>query len=120
MDHERVNISQSGMSCGVLEISRLDNDSEAVCYAIASRLYHPSRGTPAAFIVWSDIAPKKDAYTFADWVAKERFGSIGKSAVVENPKTGNLILVYTWAIDHSAFKAWYAMKRVEKMKKVGA
>lgn len=120
MDHERVNISQSSMSCGVLEISRMDSDAKAVCYAIASRLYHPARGTPAAFIVWSDLAPEPGQYTFADWVNKECFGAVTKTGVAENPKTGNQIVVWTWRIYHEVFKDWYAKERAVRLTKVGS
>lgn len=120
MDHDRVNIHHSGMSCGVLELSRISSDTDDVLYAIASRLYHPSRGDPAAIIVWSDIATEETSSgKLADSVKAQKFGRVIGAAHAENPKTGNIIVLYLWTIDHAAFKAWYAQKRVEKLKKVG-
>lgn len=117
MDHERVNLQSSGISCGVLEMSRMDKDVEAVAYAVATRLYHPARGTPAAFVIWSDIVGD---YKFYEWIEKKGFGIMSKSCATENPKTGNVIAVYTWCILHEPFKRWYAARRVAKLKKVGA
>jgi hemolysin-activating ACP:hemolysin acyltransferase len=117
MDHERVNIHTTSMSCGVLELSRISADIEDVLYAIATRLYHPARGEPAAFIVWSDIVTET---TLADVVDTKKFGKMTTSYCMDNPKTGNPIVVFTWAIYHEPFKAWYSRERVARIKKVGA
>ena len=53
MNHERVNISHLGISCGVLGLNRISSDTEGVLYAIATHLYHPSKGSPAAFFIAS-------------------------------------------------------------------
>lgn len=120
MDHERVNIHTSGISCGVLELSRIDNDHKGVCYAVATHLYHPSRGTPAAFVIWSNVAPPEFGDdTLCDFIRKHGFGIITASVAVDNPKTGNMIQVWTWAIQHGIFKEWYAKERVAKLKNVG-
>ncbi len=118
MDHQRVSISHSAMSCGVLELSSISDDLNGVLYALASRLYHPARGEPAAFFVWSDIIRASDLFIFA--INKGGFGEVSVSCVAENPKTGNQIEVYTWKINHARFKEWYADERVKRIKKVGA
>ncbi len=121
MDHERVNITSSQMSCGVMELSRINEDTEGVLYAIASRLYHPSRGNPCGAFVFSDLATENE--TAADKlrfsVRTQKFGSCTMSSAFENPKTGNVILIYTWLIDHEPFKKWYGEQRVKKIGKVG-
>ena len=116
MDHERVNISQSSMSCGVMELSRISDDLEDVVFAIATRLYHPARGNPCACFVWSNLN-KNDA--LAQFVRNERFGIITRIGPTENPRTGNMIYIYTWEIKHDAFKAWYITRRIERLKKAG-
>ena len=123
MDHERVNISATSMSCGVLQLSRINSETGAVLYALASRLYHPARGDPAAFFVFSDVAMGGTRTSSDDLeraVKCHDFGSVSRSGIVENTKTGNYILVFTWAINHTKFKAWYGEERVKRLKKVGA
>jgi hypothetical protein len=122
VDHQRVNINTTAMSCGVLELSRIDDEAEAVLYALASRLYHPSRGEPCAVFLFSDVAdgePNSSTRLIKE-IHKQSFGDTGCTPAVENPKTGNAITVWWWNINHLAFKRWYAAERVKKLAKVGA
>lgn len=122
MDHERINVNTTRMSCGVMELSRVNDDTSGVLYALAARLYHPSRGDPCAFFVFSDVSSVDGTASeeLANIVSyNKQFGTITRSPQAENPKTGNHILIYIWTIDHEKFKAWYAKKRVEKISKVG-
>jgi hypothetical protein len=121
MDHDRVNIHTSQMSCGVAELSRIGSDVKDVLYAIGSRLYHPSRGEPVAFFAFSDVVGEQDTSSsiLVDTILNWKLGSIVCSDRAENPRTGNIIVVYIWAIDHEKFKAWYAERRVAKLAKVG-
>ena len=116
MDHERVNAHISYMSCGVMELSRVSSDIDGVFYALASRLYHPARGEPCAFFVWSDL-PQDDKLARA--VMTSNFGAVTYTSDAENPKTGNIIKVYVWKVDHTNFKKWYQTQRVKKLGKVG-
>lgn len=126
MDHERVNIHQTSMSCGVMELSRIDDDTIGVLYALASRLYHPSRGQPCAYFVFSDIVPKfeDDIGTSSSRLIKKvreyMLGSVTQQPSAENPKTGNIITIYVWLIDHEKFKTWYSTMRKAKLSTVGS
>lgn len=116
MDHERINIHQSTMSCGVMELSRISEDTADAVYALASRLYHPARGNPCAFFIWSNLRWADD---LGDFVTKNEFGHIATVGPQENPRTGNQIYVHLWSIDHEMFKKWYIAQRVARMKKAG-
>ena len=118
MDHERVTIGSSAMSCGILELSRISEDTEDVLYAVASRLYHPSRGSPAAIVVWSDL--HNGSASFKLWKRATSFGTASISDKVENPKTGNIIVLYSWIVDHEKLKTWYIEKRVARLRRAGA
>jgi hypothetical protein len=123
MDHTRVNIHPTQMSCGVMELSRINDDVVGVLYAIAGRLYHPSRGDPCAFFVFSDVVEETSTNSsrLVAKIAELGLGAVGVGpGVAENPKTGNMIVVYTWLIEHILFKEWYAKERVRKLRKVGA
>lgn len=120
MDHERVNISRSQISCGVMELHRIGDDTEDVLYAIASRLYHPSRGYPCAFFIFSDVDEESASSRLFGKVQLLKIGTITVSPRSENPQTGNVIIVYTWLIDHERFKTWYSAKRISKLGKVGS
>lgn len=120
MDHDRVNITHTAISCGVLGIHRISSDVENVLYAIASYLYHPARGAPAAFIIASDLYKEETATSaLMDEVCRRSFGELTISPPEDNPKTGNTIIVYTWNINHNPFKEWYSEQRVKRLSKVG-
>lgn len=117
MDNHHVTISSAQMSCGVRELSRIEADISKVIYAIASDLYHPSRGTPAAFVSWSDLESSNGA-NLANALFKKYPGSLAKTAFVENPKTSNAIAVWVWAIPHEEFRKYYVEERVKRASKI--
>jgi hypothetical protein len=122
MDHERVNIDTTRMSCGIMELSRMDDsDTDAVLYAVASRLYHPSRGQPCALALFSDIADgvPNSSTKLITRIRELGLGDTGCTPAVENPKTSNFITVWWWNIGHTAFKKWYSQRRVAKLAAVG-
>jgi hypothetical protein len=104
-----------------MQLSRLDSEPLAVLYAVAARLYHPSRGQPCAFFVFSDVMDEDGAPSRAlvNQINTLGFGSVMYTPPAENPRTGNGVIVYVWTIHHENLKRWYAEKRVEKMKTVG-
>lgn len=124
MDHERVNIASSPMSCGVMELSRINEDTDGVLYALGSRLYHPSRGNPCAFFAFSDLYFRDEAvgpaYHLVQKVRELGLGEVMITTSAENPRTGNIIVVCIWEIDHARFKEYYAKVRVNKLAKVGS
>lgn len=118
MDEHHVRISPANASCGILELSGITGDAKKVLYAIATPLYHPSRGRPAAFLLWSDIAIGSNGVKLAqEWRAI--FGNQHfESNEIENPITSNLIKIWCAIIPHEAFKKWYIEERVVRAKKV--
>lgn len=119
MDHSRVSISNTPMSCAVLVLHGLTSDVEGMLYQIATRLYHPSRGEPAAQIVWSDVYDDL-IHPLTRKIIEAGFGVITRSGAAENPRTGNFIQTHVWNIDHEVFKAWYSDERVRRLRKVGS
>lgn len=120
-DHERVNVSDFTRSCGVMQLSRVDSETIPVLFAVGSRLYHPARGSPCAFFMFSDTNNEDGApsRSLVKAINELGLGSILQTEAVENPRTGNFVIVYVWTIDHERFKAWYAEQRVKKMRTVG-
>jgi hypothetical protein len=122
MDHDRVKISSTPMSCGVFVLSGITDVNGAI-YQIASRLYHPSRGEPVAFLIASDVFDDGvETNTSLLFLEMKRRGLLLQkqiSQAAENPKTGNTIMVYTGLIDHAVFKAWYSNERTRRVGKVG-
>lgn len=117
MDNHNVNIGSSGISCGILTLSRPEADTRKVLYQIASHLYHPSRGTPAAMVIWSDLPRSNGAALFG--AIQEMFGKDGTSHVgpVENPITSNDIMLFSWVLPHEKFRQFYRDERVARAKK---
>lgn len=119
MDHNRVTISQSPMSCGVFELSNMTDDIKGIVYQIAGRLYHPSRGNPVAFITWSDTKDSEISKQLIDFCDERKLGHFEESNCEENPRTGNIVRIYIWTIRHEIFKEWYSAERIAKIGKVG-
>lgn len=119
MDNHHVNITGSSISCGVIELSRIESDSKKVLYALASYLYHPSKGTPAVFVIWSDLR-ESNGTSLAKEIEKyfSKYGRMYATEFAENPKTSNEICVWFWEIPHKEFKEWYVTERIERAKKV--
>lgn len=120
MDHEVVSIHELPISCGTVGVSRISEDIEKVVYALASKLYHPSRGNPCAFFLWSNIKPNApERNRLEEFIEKNLLGEVLVSSSAENPRTSNEIVVYVWKIDHLVFKNWYKEQRVKRLVKIG-
>jgi hypothetical protein len=126
MDHSRVNIDHSSISCGVRELSRMSDEAEENLFAIANSFYHPSRGQPPAFCIWSNLDGKEgtlvnggegtNGHRLAKEITSLGFGKVIKSDPSINPNTGSIIAVWTWIVDHEPFKKWYKAQKIEKLK----
>lgn len=122
MDHARVNINSSNISCGVRELSRLSDEADANLFAIANSFYHPSRGQPPAFCIWSNIddlsyngGEGTNGHRLAAFIEKNRFGEITKTGRALNPNTGNPICIWTWAVDHDKLRKYYKAMKIKKL-----
>lgn len=115
--HSHVTMYESQASCGILEIYNLSKDNKKVLYAIATRLYHPSRGAPAAFVLWS--ATSDDPCPLYDYIKSLKMdpAALFVTEYRDNPKTGNNMAVYLWAIPHEAFRAWYKTQKLAKLER---
>jgi hypothetical protein len=85
-------------------------------YQIATRQYHPARGTPAAFIIWSDVVYSSVTKDLLRMIKDNDLGVVPMSPAADNPSTGNQIRVYTWVVHHKNFRKWYTEWRVERAK----
>ena len=119
-DDHHVSILTSSASCGIAEASNLGKDMSKVLYAIASYFYHPARGSPSAFLMWSDVkgGRGKDLMDFILKHLQTYDDDLYDSKLVENPKTSNEIQVYLWLIPHKEFKEWYLRERVRRASKL--
>lgn len=114
-DHTHATFYNSHISCGVLELTNIRSDPEKVLYALCTHLYHPSRGSPCAFVIWSDT-PESDGVKFANYV--NLLFPIQESPWIENPKTSNQIKIWSWIIQHEHLKEWYLTERVKRAKQL--
>lgn len=118
MDNHHVQMYPTQMSCGVAQLSGISSDINKVLYAIATNLYHPSKGSPYGAIQWSDLADSNGAQLYA--VVGHTFKlppeRLNYSSYFDNPKTGNRITIFTWIPDHVEFKKWYVEERVRRAK----
>jgi hypothetical protein len=117
MDHSRVHTSSSSASCAIMELSGITDDTEGIVYQIGAQLYHPSRGIPVAFLLWSGVRETEKEYAtdrLEVFLHDNGLAYVSISMAADNPKTGNPIVVFTGAINHDEYREWYFAKRNEK------
>jgi hypothetical protein len=116
MDHERLRISQSPMSCGIAELSGItDASDEDVLFAIGTNLYHPARGNPVAFLLYSNTVDDKRWPELASTIVSLRLGDVDSTHEALNPKTGNMIYVITWLLNHEVFRSWWNKEKLARL-----
>jgi hypothetical protein len=121
MDHSAVQINTTHASCGIVELYGLTNDTEKMIFNIATSFYHPARGSPPAFAIWSTVQEKGAGDALEGFIrGRGDLGKVEPSEVALNPKTANFIRLYTWKINHEGFKAYYKAERLKKAARVGA
>jgi hypothetical protein len=117
VDHARVNVNSSYISCGVRELSRLSDDAKENLFAIANALYHPAHSQPCAFIIWSNVDDRRtNGHNLKTLIDELSVGAVYKTASAINPNTGNPICIWTWMVNHEALRKWYFERRLEKLK----
>ena len=117
MNHNRVDISEVGFSCGVVQISRLSDEIDENLFTIANYFYHPARGNPPAFVMLSNLADvETNGHRLIDRIGKLKFGKVIVTSPEINPKTGHIILVWVWTVNHESFKNWYKATKIEKLR----
>lgn len=117
MNHARVDISNSTISCGVIQLSRISDEIEEALFAIATRFYHAAHGQPPAFTIFSnrdDI--ETNAHRMRVLIENKNFGNVLKTNPEVNPNTGAVIAVWVWQINHEKFKEWYKNTKIAKIK----
>lgn len=116
MDHTRVDIRSTSISCGINELSRISEDTKDAVFAVANHCNHPSRGEPATFFIASDVTDvETSTQRFMDYVEENKLGVVLKSASEINPKTGNPICIYMWTPDHKNLREFYLKTKIEKL-----
>lgn len=113
VNSKQARFDRSYVSCGVTELHHLPNQPPAqVLFAIANNLYHKANGRPAAFLLWSDVV-RGEVQSRGEALAEhiKAQGAIGAGLTASrkaiNPRTGNVIQVYLWTLDHDVFRKWY-------------
>lgn len=101
-------VDKSLVSCGVLEAHHIPKDVNGAVMTLATTLYHKANPRPAAFIIWSDVARiTSRGQKLYEKIKELRVGDIYASPSAQNPRTGNMIIVYTFTPNHEKFRKWY-------------
>lgn len=118
MNHSRVDIQSSAISCGVTQISRISDDIDEVLFALGTRFYHAAHGQPPAFVLWSNLSDvETNGHRIAARIPELGFGVIQVTASEVNPNTGAVICVWIWQVNHESFKEWYKNTKIVKLSK---
>ena len=116
-DSAQTKFDRSFVSCGVLEAHHLPNHSPAATvFEIANALYHKANGRPAAFVLFSDKVDSGEmrGQKLADEL-KRMGADIFESHKEVNPRTGHVIRVWLWHVDHDKFRKWYTEEYVNRI-----
>lgn len=109
VNSKQVQFNKSYVSCGVLEAHHLPDESPVnTMFAICNALYNKANGRPSAFVLFSDAVDT--AHSRGEKLAKELEGTgaaLQTSQRVVNPKSGHVIQVWMWTVDHEKFRKWY-------------
>lgn len=116
MNHSRVDIHGSNISCGVTQISRISDEIDEVLFALATRFYHAAHGQPPAFVIYSNLANEvTNGHRLTERVREQQFGDVICTRNAINPHTGAVICVWVWEVDHERFKEWYKTTKIAKL-----
>lgn len=101
---------RSLISCGVVELHHIPENTRQVPFSIATYLYHKANPRPGAFVVFSDVVDgdkESRGAKVAELLENMKVGSVIASSRQVNPRTGNVIQVWLFTPDHEAFRKWY-------------
>lgn len=107
-------IDDSGISCGVIELSGLDNDPVRCLESLGDDLYLDNYHK-GAFVVWSDIFGKNMPGNKLYHYVRKTFpkSNLSRTKEARNPNSGNKICVYVWKIPRN-FKTWWKENAQER------
>lgn len=106
---KQVRFDKSFVSCGVMEAHHLpDVTGSKMAFAIVNALYHKANPRPAAFVIFSDTVDSGRGQKLVDFIKKNLTGSdLAAFGPVVNPKSGNDIVFWVWALNHDKLRKWY-------------
>lgn len=115
---KQAQFSKSYTSCGIMEVHHLpDLPSAQTLFSIANAMYHKANPRPAAFVMWSDVVEGRASRgeLLAEKLASLKsvegkeidFGQLIATRKTVNPKTGNVISMWVWTVDHDSMRKWY-------------
>ena len=112
INSQQIRFTTSPTSCGVLELSHLpDNTPTQMAFSLANALYNKANARPSAFVIWSDLVNLPQGWSRGETLFSElesmNVGTVTRTSQQINPKTGNIIALFTLVIDHAQFKAWF-------------
>jgi len=123
INSRQVQIEKSRVSCGVLEMHHLPDENPAkTVLALANHLYHKANPRPASYAIFSDVVDKSTP-SRGQRLASYIVDYIPKCVVLlatkpeTNPRTGNLICLWSLRFIHEEFRKWYTE---EVMNRIGA
>lgn len=111
INSQNLRFDRSHISCGVIEVHHIPENTQRSVFAIATTLYHKANPRPAAFLIFSDVVG--ETYIGRGErlaAAMEKLGVVGNITASDkavNPRTGNTIRVWLVTLDHDSFRKWY-------------
>lgn len=110
INSQNVKMERSTISCGVINAHHLPDNTSKTVFALATHLYHKANPRPGSFIEFSDVVdgdlPSR-GQRLAAALDKLACGEVLATPKRVNPRTGNIIQVWIFCIDHDKFRKWY-------------
>ena len=96
--------------CGVKEIEYLSGTSRESLLESAEDFFLDDR---CAFIIFTDIQGSSKGRTLSRMIKKLKLGDVIVTRSKRNPNTNNLVTVWVWRVNQTAFKSWWLKNKSE-------
>ena len=75
---------------------------------------------PKAFYVFTGVTSHDSVYgqRLADYILKNKLGTIVTSVSKRNPNSGNMIQIWTWGVDKEALIKWWHKREARKSRAI--
>ncbi len=101
--------------CGLQEIAGITehNDPKETISLVAQNRYEEEDAN-GAFYFFTDTHEAKNAKKLARYIHMNGLGRVTRSRSKRNPNTGNMLIVFMWALNGPALKKWHKAHKQEE------
>lgn len=94
--------------CGLQEIVGITetHNVEHILDVVGDDRYNDQESN-GAFYVFTDTGTGTHGKRLSEYIHKNKLGTVTRGKAKRNPNTGNMLILFTWALNGPAFRSWY-------------